>query len=396
MAYEPQERTMSKGWLTFVLLLGVAVIGSNSLVLSPVLTDVAADLRTTPLVVSRAIAAYGGATALSALFLGFTIDRYGARSVLVAGSVLLALAIFGSALADSWIALAVAQAAAGIAAGVMLPAIYAAATAAGGEEEGAQVLGRVLTGWSVSLVAGVPASAFVAERFGWHASYVALGLLVLMGLVGFLRLPPSTEVPDHHRVGPATSLAAARIAGVPALLAAQFLFMTAFYGTYAFFGDHLRTALAMSTGTAGLVVLAYGVGFGIASMGDRVVDRVGPARALPFALGFVVLAYASMPLSTTFQAGAFAAAFVWGFANHFVLNVIVLRLGKLGGPERGTVLGLNSAVTYAGALAGPLALGPLYAGSGFAVLALGAAGSVALAVLATIVGARRRPVKLQA
>ena len=386
---------MPKNWLTFVLLLGVAVIGSNSLVLSPVLTDVAVDLGTTPLVVSRAIAAYGGATALSALFLGFTIDRYGVRAVLVAGSLLLAVATFGSALAGSWVALAAAQALAGFAAGVMLPAIYAAATAAGGEEEGAQVLGRVLTGWSVSLVAGVPVSALIAERFGWQTGYVALGLVVLMGLIGFLRLPPSDDAPERRRAGPTTTLAAARIAGVPALLAAQFLFMTAFYGTYAFFGDHLRATLGMSAGAAGLVVLAYGVGFGIASLGDRLVDRAGPARALPFALGFVVLAYATMPLTTAVQAGAYAAAFVWGFANHFVLGVIVLRLGKLGGPERGSVLGLNSAVTYAGALAGPLALGPLYAGSGFAVLALGAAGSVALAALATLVGVRRRPVKLQ-
>lgn len=225
---------MSKGWLTFILLLGIAVIGSNSLVLSPVLTDVAADLDTTPLVISHAIAAYGGAMALSALLLGFTIDRYSVRAVLIVGSVLLALASFGNALASSWIALSFAQGAAGLAAGVMLPAIYDAATEAGGEEEGAQLLGRVLMGWSFSLIAGVPVSAFIAERLGWQASYVALGLLVLVGLVGF----------------------------------------------------------------------------GIASVGERIVDRFGPARALPFALAFVALAYASMPPTTAFQTGAFAAAFV--------------------------------------------------------------------------------------
>ena len=173
---------------------------------------------------------------------------------------------------------------------------------------------------------------------------------------------------------------------MPALLLAQFLFMTAFYGTYAFFGDHLRATLGLSAGAAGLVVLAYGLGFGIASAGDRVIDRVGPARVLPAALGFVVLAYATMPLTTAVQAGAFLAAFVWGFANHFVLGVIVLRLGKLGGAERGAVLGLNTTVTYLGALAGPLVLGLVYAGAAFAGLALGAAGCVAVAMVATVVG----------
>lgn len=187
---------MSKFWLTLVLLLGVAVIGSNSLVLSPVLTDVAADLATTPVVVSRAISAYGGATAASALLLGFTVDRYGVRKVLVLGSVLLASGVFLSAAAHTWVVLAIAQAITGIAAGVMLPAIYTAATAVGGEDEGARMLGRVLMGWSVSLVAGVPVSAFIAERFGWQAGYLVLGALVLIALAGFLRLEPWRTGPE--------------------------------------------------------------------------------------------------------------------------------------------------------------------------------------------------------
>lgn len=377
---------MSKGWLTIVLLLGVAVIGSNSFVLSPVMTDVAADLGTTPLGVSRAIAAYGGATALSALLLGFIIDRYGIRAVLVAGSILLAAATFGSALAESWVALAVAQGAAGLAAGIMLPAIYAAATAAGGENEGARMLGRVLTGWSVSLVAGVPVSALVAERFGWQASYVLLGALVLIALIGFLKMESrkSLAASASGKGGGTATWNAMRLPGIAALLFVQFLFMTAFYGTYAFFGDHLRAILGMSTATTGLVVLAYGVGFGIASLGGGLIDRIGPVRTLPPALGLVALAYATMPVMTAVWAGAYAAAFAWGFVNHFVVNVIVLRLNMLAGAARGTVLGLNSAITYAGALTGPLVLGLLYARAGFGMLALGAAVCVGLGAAVSV------------
>ena len=376
---------MSKTWTTIVLLLGVAVIGSNSLVLSPILPDVARDLGTTPQVVARAIAAYGGATGLSALLLGFTIDRYGARTVLAAGSVLLACGTFGSAVAPSWIVLTLAQAVAGLAAGTMLPAIYAAATQVGTKAEGARILGRVLTGWSVSLVAGVPASALIAERFGWEASFLVLGGLVLLGLVGFLRMPGRTSEPQRQTGAPSRSpLRAFGIPGAAALLAVQFLFMTAFYGTYAFFGDHLRGSLDLSAGFAGLVVLFYGIGFGLAALGDGIVDRIGPARVLPAALGFVALAYATMPLTATALVGALLAAFVWGFANHFVLNVLVLRLSDVAGDARGAVLGLNTAITYGGALVGPLALGAVYAGAGFGWLALGAAGCVGLAAVVSV------------
>ena len=376
---------MSKTWTTVVLLLGVAVIGSNSLVLSPILPDIAHDLGTAPQAVARAIAAYGGATGLSALFLGFTIDRYGARTVLVAGSVLLACGTFGSAAAPSWIMLALAQAMAGLAAGVMLPAIYAAATQVGTKAEGARILGRVLTGWSVSLVAGVPVSTLIAERFGWEASFVVLGGLVLLGLAGFVRMPGRGSGRQERTGRPSPSpIRAFGIPGVVPLLAVQFLFMTAFYGTYAFFGDHLRGSLGLSAGVAGLVVLSYGIGFGLAALGDGIIDRIGPVRILPAALGLVALAYATMPLTVTALVGALLAAFAWGFANHFVLNVVVLRLGDVAGDTRGAVLGLNTAITYGGAFVGPLALGAVYAGAGFEWLALGAAGCVGLATVVSV------------
>src|SRR3954453_16357866 len=67
-----------------LLTVGLAVTGSNSLVLSPILPDVAQGLGTTPVVISRALAAYGGATALSA-FLAPRIDRVGPRRALSVG-----------------------------------------------------------------------------------------------------------------------------------------------------------------------------------------------------------------------------------------------------------------------------------------------------------------------
>lgn len=191
--------------------------------------------------------------------------------------------------------------------------------------------------------------------------------------------------PEAGRQRTATSvgnpLHALAIGDIAPLLAVQFLFMTAFYGTYAFFGDHLRGSLDLSAGTAGFVVLCYGVGFGLAAIGDGQVDRMGPARILPPALGLVAFAYATMPVTFLGLSGAFAAAFAWGFANHFVLNVVVLRLSETGGEMLGAVLGLNTAVTYGDALVSPLALSAVYASAGFAWLALGASGCVALAAV---------------
>ncbi len=168
------------GQAVWPLLLAVAAVGSNSLALSPILSDVARDLAATSGEIGRAGAAYGAATALSALPLAPAIDRVGARRALVLALPLLALALVGSAAATGWVTLAFAQGLAGLAAGVILPATYALATTTAPPGQEAQALGRVRMGWSMSLVAGVPLSAWVAELVSWQASFLLLALVTAL------------------------------------------------------------------------------------------------------------------------------------------------------------------------------------------------------------------------
>jgi predicted MFS family arabinose efflux permease len=141
---------------------------------------VARDLAATSGEIGRAGAAYGAATALSALPLAPAIDRVGARRALVLALPLLALALVGSAAATGWVTLAFAQGLAGLAAGVILPATYALATTTAPPGQEAQALGRVRMGWSMSLVAGVPLSAWVAELVSWQASFLLLALVTAL------------------------------------------------------------------------------------------------------------------------------------------------------------------------------------------------------------------------
>lgn len=375
-----------------VLTGGIAAVGSNSLVLSPILTDVATALAASPAEVARASAAYGGATALAALLLAPRIDRVGTRRSLRAGLACLTVAALLSAAAGHWAMLMLAQAVAGLGAGVVLPASYALATIVARPGHEARSLGRVLTGWSISLVAGVPGSALLSDALGWHAPFLALAALAGLAVLGVGWLPrdqarrPTGEVPDYPPLAPL------REATVPKLLFICLAYMAAFYGVYAFLGDHLRALHAISAGRAGLFVLAYGLGFGLASLADGLVDRWGAARAFPSALLLVAAVYALMAPAARLEAAIIPLAALWGFANHVALNILLLLLSRVRPDRRGAVLGLNSAVTYLGALIGVGAAGIAYEAIGFAPLAGGAAGALALAAgLAMTLTAPRRP-----
>jgi predicted MFS family arabinose efflux permease len=357
---------------TAILTAGIAVVGSNSLVLSPILGDVAQAMATTPVAVSRAIAAYGGATALSAFLLAPQIDRIGPRRALGAGM-------------------------AGFGAGVILPSIYTLATSIAPAGQSSRVLGRVLTGWSISMVAGVPVAAVIAESLGWRAVFMLLAGLAALALPGISRLPAQDALsqdagPQVTRPGPAALVAPLAYPGVPALLLICLAYMAAFYGVYAFIGDHVRATLGLSAGRAGLIVLTYGLGFGAASLGDGLIDRLGPRRIFPVIFTVAAAIYALMvPAAHSFAAIAVLTG-LWGFTNHFGLNILVLLLSQAKPEARGAVLGLNSAVTYLGVLVGTGLAGIGYAGAGFPPLAFGAAAACLVAALVAGTALRSRRV----
>lgn len=371
--------------LAYLLTGCIAVIGSNSLVLGPIAPAVAASLGTSVPAVMIASAAFGLGTSASALFLARYIDRLGARRMLQGALLLLAIALVASAAAPTVTALVAAQLLAGIASGVAMPAIYAssAAIAPPGRESG--TIGVVLTGWTLSMVAGVSLSAVLADLVHWRAVFAAVAVLSALALASLTL----TSLSDVRKSGPApTPLGALSVPGIVPLLVACAAFMTAFYGVYGYLGDHLHNGLGRPVSANGLAALAYGAGFGAAALLDGVIDRLGARRIMPFAYLLVAAVYVAIAAASSSFHLTIAMIAVWGLANHFGLNVLVMRLSALDPARRGTIMGLNSAVTYLAVFVGTTAFGPLYSTFGFATSAVVAA---LLMLIAAVAAAWRSP-----
>lgn len=167
--------------------------------------------------------------------------------------------------------------------------------------------------------------------------------------------------------------------------------MAAFYGVYAFLGDHVRGVLGLTSGQAGLIVLTYGIGFGAAGFGDALIDRWGARRLFPLVLLAMAAAYGLMLPAVTSLIAIAVLSGLWGFANHFGLNILVVLLVRTRPDARGAVLGLNSAVTYLGVLAGTGLAGIGYAELGFPSVAIGATVACLGAAAVALATARRVP-----
>jgi DHA1 family inner membrane transport protein len=352
--------------IAYVLTGSIGVIGCNSLGLGPIAPKVAADFGSTVPFVMSAASAFGLGTAASALFLAGRIDRLGAWRMLRWAMVVLAVALLLSAAAPFVWVLIAAQAIAGVASGVALPAIYSSATVVAPAGRESRTVGVVLTGWTLSMVAGVSLSAVLADLVHWRAVYAIVALLAA-GAIAALALGGHRD--RRSSVSAPQPLAALGISGVKALLVACGAFMTAFYGVYGYLGDHLHKALAEPVSVNGLAALVYGIGFGAAALLDGVIDRFGARRLMPLAFLAVAAVYLLLALAGGSASSILVMMFFWGLANHFGLNMLIMRLTALDPARRGAIMGLNSAVTYLAVFAGTSGFGPVYSAWGFAACA---------------------------
>ena len=361
----------------YLLTATVGVIGANSLVLSPIAGAVGAQLGTAPQNVMVASAAFGLGTALSALLLAPQVDRIGPSRALVRALILFCGAVLGSALAPALWALTLAQSLAGLGAGLALPAAYALAAHIAPPGREAQTLGTVLTGWTLSLVAGVALSALLAELIDWRAVY---GTLSTLAALLALLLSRTIDAPRKSG-GPATSpLTALSVPGIGRALLVAVAFMLAFYGYYSFLGAHVQGVLGYSTAAAGLMPLSYGIGFGLAVRLDPWLDQAGPARAALPVFGAITVIYLALGAAAPFYPALLALSFVWGAMQHLGLTLIVGRMIALEPQQRGAILGLNSCVTYLCVFAGALLFRPIFETLGYGACAIVAALCLSIAV----------------
>lgn len=353
----------------YSLLFSVCLIGSNGLLLSPLLSVISTDLQTPLSHVSRAVAAYGAGSALSAIWLGRYLDGFGMNRAL-----LYAIAVAGgaqilAAFTQGWISLTILQILAGAAAGIALPSIYGLATTVAPKGKEAQTLSRVTLGWSLSLVAAVPLAAFLADVLGWRATLAIFGSMHLIMLIplNIFRSAPTPSKTGFNLMTPFT------FKGSVSIYAINFLFMGCFYSIYAFSGAQAVTGYGQSIAQAGLIALIYGIGFGSASIFADWLDRLPPNITMP--TGLLVATGVICMIAIAPDYNYFLIAFgIWGFMNHLILNLILTRISDLSVAHKGATLAMYSGITYFASMFAILGFGNFIETRGYMQLVLLAAG----------------------
>lgn len=353
------------------ILAGVFAVGSQSLLLSPLLKDIAVTFQVSERETAYASLAYGLTLAVSAPLTGLLSDLLSRRHMLLGGLIGVMLAGILAAASGSIGILILSQALAGLAAGCFLPSAYALVGDRVPFAERARVMGRVFFGWAIAMVVGVPLGGIVGEHFGWRA---ALGTIAAMALIAAFLLSLSLEARpiSYPSLGDAgRRLRHARMAVVAAkrarpLLFVNFLNMMGFFGIYTFLGSFARDRFDFGADEAGLLVICYGAGQAVITLNGHLVDRIGKGPALMGGLAAVGCFQALMP--QTIHVGWPALALLltlWGAFQGAAVTALTTLVTQRSDTARGVITSLMSCTTYLGVAVGSGLMGVLYEQSGY-------------------------------
>ena len=327
-----------------------------------------------PLTSITALIAVNWATNLLGLVAGPLADRFGYRGMMLIGMAMLAAGMMAGGLFPFFGILIMAQFLSGLGKSLFDPALQAYVGSRVPYRRRGLVVGFLEMAWAASTLVGIPAMAFLIDRAGWRAAFVALSISGMAGLLMVKAVTPverRTASPSYARLDLGSSLR--EVIGNRAALGVAcfaFLFNLAMDNLFVIYGVWLE-------GAFGLTLVAVGLGtavIGAAELAGEFLtagfaDRVGLKRTALGGVAACGLTYAALPWVAVTVPLALGGLFVHFCLFEMTVVTAVSLATELLPSNRATMISAYYAAAGLGRVAGALMGGLVWLAGG--ILATG-------------------------
>jgi predicted MFS family arabinose efflux permease len=370
------------------------LVNASATALAPFLLTIADDLGTSLGAAANLIAIMSVSWGVVSVTAGAASDRIGRRPVLVASVLTLGVARLGFTLSQSYGAEVLWQLLAGMGGGGFMGTVFATVSDRVAVAQHGRALGWVITGQSLSLVAGVPLVTLIGAFGGWRVAIATqAGTMLVAAAAVWLSVPgrrPALAASGRAHAG-LRRLLGTRIL---TLLLASTMERTCFAAVAVYLSAFLLETygIPMQSLAIALALVALGNLAGNV-LGGGLADRA-VARPLVFAVTSIATGALGLPLMLWHPGVALSVAlgFAYSLANAAGRPSLMAALSEVPAEVRGAILGFNITMSSIGWLSAAALGGWLVGRHGFASLGiLTAAAAVAGATLAAIAWRARRP-----
>jgi len=374
------------GRAVFLLAFAAFTSAAATRAIDPLLVPIAADFGTTEGEASIAATAFLVSYGFLQILHGPLGDRIGKYRLVCLYTLVSGAAMFASAFAPSLGALAWVRFVAGATTGGIITLALAwigdAVPYAGRQT----VLAKFMTGQLLGVGCGAAAAGVIAERFGWRAVFILLGIVMLASAFGLWReLRVNVLAHPKARAGKATF--GQDLRGVFGLLGrpwvrvvfAAVLFEGMFvYGSLSFVPLHLHRTLGLGVGASGALVVLYACGgLAYALSASRLVPRLGERGIARLGGTTMALGAGIVALAPNAQV-AMCGLFLTGVGFYGFHNTLQTNATQMAPEARGSGVSLFAFGMFGGSSLGVLAGGHVVDTAGTAPLLLGASAGLVL------------------
>ncbi|MHA7582468.1 MFS transporter [Paenibacillus vandeheii] len=342
---------MSNTWKIYVLALVSFLVGTSEYVIAGILDRISDTMNISLIAAGQLITIFSLVYALGTPIIIALTSRMDRRKLLL---YFLGLFVIGNVLAfllpgyGLFIAARVLMA---LGAGVVVVTslTIAAKIAAVGKQ--ASSIATVITGFTASLIVGVPLGRMVAAAWDWKLVFAGIAILgVIAMIVIAITIPPSEgEAPVPLK----KQLSLLKQPRIGLALLVSFFWLGGYSIAYTYISPYLVSIAGMSEALLSSALLAFGIASLIGSKsGGYSADRMGVKRTLLMGMALHVISLLMLNVTAHSGAAVFIVLILWSFSAWSSGPTQQYNLVTMAPESSGIMLSLNSSVMQLAMAAG--------------------------------------------
>lgn len=342
---------MSKQLKIVVLALVSFLVGTSEYIIAGILDRIAATMHISLIAAGQLITVFSLVYALGTPVIIALTSRFDRRKLLL---YFLGLFVIANVLAfllpgyEWFIAARILMA---LGAGVVVVTALTVASKIAPEGKQASAIATVITGFTASLIVGVPLGRLVAASWDWKLVFAGIAFLGLLSMLVIASTIPPLEAEAHVPLKKQLSLLKQPRIGLALLV--TFFWLGGYSITYTYISPYLIEISGMSEAVLSTTLLAFGIASLIGSKaGGYSADRQGVKRTLLAGMALHVFSLAMLNWTSHSSFAIVAVLILWSFAAWSSGPTQQYHLVTMAPESSSIMLSLNSSVMQLSMAAG--------------------------------------------
>ncbi|WP_375566984.1 MFS transporter [Bacillus pumilus] len=337
--------------LIILLAVGSFVTGTSEFVVSGILDIIAVDLHISIPAAGQLITVYSLFYAVGALFLVMATSKLNRKKVLLSAIFVFILGNVVAFFSHHFVLLLLSRVIMAMSGGLyIVVATNYAAQIAPPEKKGS-AMATVITGFTVSLVLGVPIGTFLSGHVDWHYIFLIIALGTACLLVLLYQLLPRME--GHSHLPLKQQLHILQDRRVISGLATTVFWILGYTMVFAYISPLLRQTAGFSLEMTSISLLILGIAAFIGSrFGGFAVDQWGPNRTISISIMIQMFALFALFFTQFSTISVLITLAIWGIATWTTTPAKQFYLISLKPQASETVLSFNTAIMNIGMMLG--------------------------------------------